>query len=95
LVEIYEDMSQPWNAVIFGLSQVDRSPCGTGTCDKMAMLYAKNKLEVGQTYRYKSIVGTEFRGKIVEEPRVRDYEAIYTRGYRECLHHRYSTVCCR
>lgn len=76
LVEIFEDTSPPRNAVIFGLGQVDRSPCGTGTCAKMAMLHAKNKLEVGQTYRYKSIIDTEFQGKIVGEARVGDYKAI-------------------
>ncbi|MCK4387623.1 MAG: proline racemase family protein [Dehalococcoidia bacterium] len=76
LVEIFEETRPPRNAVIFGLGQVDRSPCGTGTCAKMAMLHAKNKLEVGQTYRYKSILGTEFQGRIVEETKVGDYKAI-------------------
>lgn len=76
LVEIFEETSPPRNTVIFGLGQLDRSPCGTGTCAKMAMLHAKNKLEVGQVYRYKSIIGTEFQGKIVGETRVGDYKAI-------------------
>lgn len=76
LVEIFEETRPPRNAVIFGLGQVDRSPCGTGTCAKMAMLHAKNKLAVGQTYRYKSILGTEFQGRIVEETKVGDYKAI-------------------
>ena len=76
LVEIFEETRPPRNAVIFGLGQVDRSPCGTGTCAKMAVLHAKNKLAVGQTYRYRSILGTEFQGRIVEETRVGDYKAI-------------------
>jgi len=76
LVEIFEETRPPRNVVIFGLGQVDRSPCGTGTCAKMAMLHAKNKLAVGQTYRYKSILGTEFEGRIVQETRVGDYKAI-------------------
>ncbi len=76
LVEIFEETRPPRNAVIFGLGQVDRSPCGTGTCAKMAMLHAKNKLEVGQIYRYKSILDTEFQGRIVEETKVGDYKAI-------------------
>lgn len=76
LVEIFEETRPPRNAVIFGLGQVDRSPCGTGTCARMAVLHAKNKLAVGQTYRYKSILGTEFQGRIVEETTVGDYQAV-------------------
>jgi len=76
LVEIFEETRPPRNAVIFGRGQLDRSPCGTGTCAKMAVLHAKNKLAVGQTYRYRSILGTEFQGRIVEELKVGDYKAI-------------------
>jgi len=76
LVEIFEESSPPRNVVIFGSGQVDRSPCGTGTCAKMAMLHAKNRLKVGQIYKYRSIIGTEFYGKIVKETRIGDYKAI-------------------
>lgn len=30
-----------------GDGQVDSSPCSTGTCAKMAVLYAKGELEIG------------------------------------------------
>jgi proline racemase/trans-L-3-hydroxyproline dehydratase len=76
LVEIFEETSPPRNVVIFGSGQVDRSPCGTGTCAKMAMLHAHGRLKVGQQYKYRSIIGTEFYGKIVKEAMVGDYEAI-------------------
>jgi len=76
LVEIFEETSPPRNIVIFGSGQVDRSPCGTGTCAKMAVLHANNRLKVGQIYKYRSIIGTEFYGKIVKETRVGDYKAI-------------------
>ena len=76
IVEIYEETSPPRNVVIFGPGQVDRSPCGTGTCAKMAMLHAHSKLHVGQPYRYRSILGTEICGRIVEETKVGDYKAI-------------------
>ncbi|HDH86859.1 MAG TPA: proline racemase [Desulfobacteraceae bacterium] len=76
LVEIFEETSPPRNAVIFGSGQVDRSPCGTGTCAKMATLHAHNRIKVGQVYRYRSIIDTEFYGKIIEETKVGDYEAI-------------------
>ncbi|MCK4392499.1 proline racemase family protein, partial [Candidatus Bipolaricaulota bacterium] len=50
--------------------QVDRSPCGTGTCAKMAFLHAQGKLGVGQEYRYQSILNTEFVGRIIAETKV-------------------------
>jgi len=76
LVEIFEEKPLPKNVVIFGSGQVDRSPCGTGTCAKMAMLHAHNRLKVGQIYKYRSIIGTEFYGKIVEETKAGDYKAV-------------------
>ena len=76
LVEIYEESDPPKNVVIFGNGQVDRSPCGTGTCAKMAMLHAQKKLEVGRPYKYRSILGTEFTGRIVEETKVGEYDAV-------------------
>ncbi|MEA1963922.1 MAG: proline racemase family protein [Candidatus Aerophobetes bacterium] len=76
LTEIFEETSPPRNAVVFGPGQVDRSPCGTGTCARMATLHAHKRLKVGQMYKYRSIIGTEFYGKIVKETEVGDYEAI-------------------
>lgn len=76
LVEIFEETSPPRNVVVFGSGQVDRSPCGTGTCARMATLYAHKKLGVGEVYRYRSIINTEFLGKIVEETRVGNYKAV-------------------
>jgi 4-hydroxyproline epimerase len=42
----------------------DRSPCGTGTCAKMACLYADGKLKEGEVWRQESIVGSVFEGSI-------------------------------
>lgn len=67
LVEFYEETSPARNVVIFGGGQVDRSPCGTGTGAKMALLHARNQLAPGQPYPYRSVIGTEFVGEIVEE----------------------------
>jgi 4-hydroxyproline epimerase len=43
----------------------DRSPCGTGTCAKMACLYADGKFKEGQVWRQESIVGSVFEGSVV------------------------------
>ncbi len=80
LVEIYEkpkDESGCYkNVVIFGAGQVDRSPCGTGTSAKIATLYAKKELELNEEFRYQSIIGTEFIGKVLSETNVEDLNAI-------------------
>jgi proline racemase/trans-L-3-hydroxyproline dehydratase len=77
LVEIYdESCDPPRNVVIFGKGQVDRSPCGTGTSAKIATLFAKGKIKLNQTYRYQSILKTEFQAKVVGEENLGPYQAI-------------------
>lgn len=70
LVEFYEETDPPRNVVVFGRGQVDRSPCGTGTCAKMAFLYSQGKLKPGEEYRYQGILKTEFIGRIVTETKI-------------------------
>jgi proline racemase len=48
----------------------DRSPCGTGTSAKLAVLHARGRLAVGQRFFNQSIVGTEFVGTVLEETEV-------------------------
>ncbi|MDD4023472.1 MAG: proline racemase family protein, partial [Synergistales bacterium] len=50
------------NCVIFGESNVDRSPCGTGTCAKMALLAARGLLKPGEVFDHESVVGSVFHG---------------------------------
>lgn len=76
LVEFFEETSPPRNVVIFGSGQVDRSPCGTGTGAKMALLHFQKKLGIGELYPYRSIIGTEFVGEILGEKPVGDRLAI-------------------
>ena len=54
----------------------DRSPCGTGTCAKMAQLYAKGELGLGEEFVHESVIGTLFRGQIVAEAKVGSYSGI-------------------
>jgi 4-hydroxyproline epimerase len=42
----------------------DRSPCGTGTCAKLACLYADGKLKPGESYWQESVIGSMFDGSI-------------------------------
>lgn len=95
LVEIYDEATNPEadakNVVIFGQAQVDRSPCGTGTCAKMATLYSKGKMKEGETFIYESILGTMFKGRILGTTKVGAYDSIipeitgaaYISGYNQ------------
>ncbi|MCF6431801.1 proline racemase family protein [Leisingera sp. MMG026] len=55
---------------------LDRSPCGTGTCAKMAVLHARGKLGIGQGYVNAGPLGTTFTGRITAETQVGPYKAI-------------------
>ncbi|KDR93866.1 proline racemase [Peptoclostridium litorale DSM 5388] len=80
LVEIYDDPTHPdanyKNVVIFGQGQVDRSPCGTGTCAKLATLHSKGEIKEGELFVYESILGTLFKGKILDTTKVDEFDAI-------------------
>lgn len=54
----------------------DRSPCGTGTSAKLAVLHAKGELDVGQWFVSESVLGTRFRARILETTRVGDHVAV-------------------
>ena len=55
---------------------IDRSPCGTGTCAKMATLYAKGELELNQDFVHEGVLGTLFTGRLIAEARVGSYNAV-------------------
>jgi proline racemase len=55
---------------------IDRSPCGTGTSARMAVLHARGRLKVGDAYRHEGILGTVFTGRVLEETAVGPYRAI-------------------
>ena len=64
------------NVVIFGQGQLDRSPCGTGTSAKLADLYARGELKVGDSIVNESIICTKFVGKILSATKVGEFDAI-------------------
>lgn len=55
---------------------LDRCPCGTGTCAKMAALYAKGQLGLNQAFRHEGLLGTVYTGHLVEEVQVGKYKAV-------------------
>ena len=64
------------NVTIFAAAEVDRSPCGTGTCAVMAVLAAMGLLGPEQTFTHESIIGTRFTGRLVGETMVGEIPAI-------------------
>ena len=50
------------NFVLCSGGEYDRSPCGTGTSAKMAVLHARGKLKIGDDWRQESVTGSLFTG---------------------------------
>ena len=53
------------NVTVFADGQVDRSPCGSGTSARLAILAERGVLDVGDELRHDSIVGTRFLGRVL------------------------------
>jgi proline racemase len=65
-----------WSRPASWTGALDRSPCGTGTCAKMAALHAKGQLPLGQDFVHEGILGTVFTGRLLEETQVGSYRAV-------------------
>ena len=55
------------NVTVFADGQVDRSPCGSGTAARVAVLHATGKLADEQVLVHDSIVGSRFHARILEQ----------------------------
>jgi len=65
-----------WDRPATWTGALDRSPCGTGTCAKMAALHAKGQLGLHEDFHHEGVLGTVFTGRLVEETRVGPYPAV-------------------
>jgi proline racemase len=65
-----------WDRPSTWTGAIDRSPCGTGTCARMAVLHAKGRLAIGEDFRHEGILGTVFTGRLVEATRVGESAAV-------------------
>ena len=54
------------NVTIFADGEVDRSPCGSGTCARLAALHAAGRITTGQVLTHESIVGSRFRARVLD-----------------------------
>jgi proline racemase len=65
-----------WDRPATWTGAIDRSPCGTGTCAKMATLHARGLLGLEEPFVHEGILGTTFTGRLVEETTVGPYRAV-------------------
>ncbi|CAM3329742.1 proline racemase family protein [Kibdelosporangium persicum] len=64
------------NAMVIHPGWFDRSPCGTGTSARMAQLYARGELAIGQDFVNESLLGTTFTGRLSRKTTVASVEAV-------------------
>ncbi|GAA4478746.1 proline racemase family protein [Microbacterium panaciterrae] len=67
---ILADREESWTGVL------DRSPCGTGTSARMAALHARGQLGLDADFSHRSIIGSEFIGRLVGETMIGDIRAV-------------------
>ncbi len=48
------------NAVVVSPGRLDRSPCGTGSSARMALMHARGELSVGEAFAHLSVLDTQF-----------------------------------
>ena len=80
---VYEDLApdadglkRQRNATIFADGEVDRSPCGSGTCARLATLVEKKQLKIGEVLKHDSIVDSQFLGVAKAQVTSDGYDAI-------------------
>jgi proline racemase len=64
------------NVTVFADGEVDRSPCGSGTCARLAVLAEAGRLPEGAMLRHDSIVGSTFTGRVLDTVEVDGRKAV-------------------
>ena len=64
------------NTVVVSPGRCDRSPCGTGTSARMAVMHARGELAVGERFIHKSIIDSSFDCRIEATTQVGGVPAI-------------------
>jgi proline racemase len=67
------------NTCIVAPGRSDRSPTGTGTCARMAVLHARKQMKVGDHMVHESIIGSRFKGTIAGDTTIGGRPAILPR----------------
>lgn len=79
------------NTVIVSPGRHDRSPCGTGTTARLAIMHAKGEIATGETFVHESIIGTRFTGVVTGEGSIGHTPTVDVtitgRGWITAFHH--------
>jgi proline racemase len=67
------------NAVVVSPGRLDRSPCGTGTSARLAVLKAQGLINVGEPFIHESVIGSKFGARIDRMSTVGPYDAVIPR----------------
>lgn len=66
------------NVTVFADGEVDRSPCGSGTSARLALLDAAGRLPRGERLQHLSIVDSSFSGRVVGDVELEGRSAVVT-----------------
>ena len=58
------------------IGALDRCPCGTGTCARMAAMYAKGELKLNEKFHHQGLLGVVYTGELVEKAKIGKYDAV-------------------
>jgi proline racemase len=64
------------NAVVVSPGRLDRSPCGTGTSARLAVMHARGQVSVGERFVHESVIGSRFLSSVDEVTSVGPYQAV-------------------
>ncbi len=69
------------NVAVFADGEVDRSPCGSGTTARLAILHARGEIAAGARLVHQSIIGSAFDAWVVADgPAIGGHPSVVARG---------------
>jgi len=67
------------NATIMPPGRLDRSPCGTGSAARLAVMHAKGQARIGESFEMRSTINSIFEASLIGETTVGDIPAVLPR----------------
>lgn len=64
------------NCCVYADRAIDRSPTGSGTAGRVAQMYLRGELSASETLINESIIGTVFKGHVLSETKVGEFDAV-------------------
>ena len=77
--EVDRDRGIFQNATVMPPGRMDRSPCGTGTAARLAVMHARGEAQIGRRYEMVSTINSRFDAEILGVTRVGERAAVLPR----------------